>query len=201
MKPQYLEDYAVLALNAETFVENVPDSFEEIASREDKNEWMQAVDEEINAILKNDTWDLTILPKGKRLMDNKWVFKIKRDKEGNIERYKARLVIKGCAQKQGYDYDETYAPVARLTTLRTLLSIIIKENLLAMHMDVQNTFLHGELEEEIYMIILEGFQSKNDLVCKLKKALYSLKQAPRTWNKTLDSFLIKQGFKQSDADR
>lgn len=92
---------------------------------------MQAVNEEIDAILKNNTWELTTLPKRKQLLNNKWIFKIKRDNNGNIERYKARLVIKGCAQRQGYDYEETYAPVARLTTLRILLSIIVEENLIS----------------------------------------------------------------------
>lgn len=128
-RPKYLEDYAVLALHAESFVEDVPNSFEEIQDRDDKEEWMYAVQEEVSALEENDTWEVVDLPQEKRAISCRWIFKIKSDSKGEIERYKARLVIRGNEQKQGFDYEETYAPVARLTTFRTLLAIINERNL------------------------------------------------------------------------
>ncbi|KAF2895226.1 hypothetical protein ILUMI_10949 [Ignelater luminosus] len=130
-KPSYLNDYAVPALSAESFVNNVTTSYEEIKTRQDKQEWFQAVQEEIESLKENDTWELTKLPPGRKFLDSKWVCKIKENKNGNVERYKARLVIKGCAQRKGWDYEETYAPVARLTTLRTLISVIKEKDLYA----------------------------------------------------------------------
>lgn len=190
-----------MALNAESFVDEVPETYEEIYTRNDKDDWKQAVQEEIKSLDENDTWDIVDLPPGKRAISSKWVFRIKRDTNGDIERYKARLVVKGCAQKQGFDYEETYAPVARLSTLRTLLSVINQEDLHTRQLDVKNAFLHGELHEEIYMKIPSGFENKVDKVCKLKKALYSLKQAPRAWNETFDKFARELGFVNSTADR
>ena len=123
----------MLALNAEAYIEDIPKSFDDIRGRDDKEDWYQAVDEEIMALEKNDTWVLTELPEGRRPIDSKWLFKIKRNDAGDVVKYKARLVIRGCSQKKGFDYDETFAPVARLATVRTLLSIINKENLIAVH--------------------------------------------------------------------
>lgn len=150
-RPKYLDDYAVLALHAESFVEDAPNSFEEIQDRDDKEEWMRAVQEEVRVLEENDTWEVVDLPPGKRAISCRWIFKIKRDNKGEIERYKVRLVIRGNEQKQGFDYEETYAPVARLTTFRTLLAIINKRNLHALQLDVKNAFLHSRIKEEIYM--------------------------------------------------
>jgi len=149
-KPKYLEDYAVLALNVEAFLDDVPKTFEEIKSRDDKEKWNQAVQEKITALELNNTWELVKLPVEKRSIDSKWVFKIKPDSEERQEHYKARLIIKGCSQRKGFDYKEIYAPVAKLTTIRTLLAIILEEDLFAYQMDVKNAFLHGTLKEEIY---------------------------------------------------
>ncbi|KAF2887240.1 hypothetical protein ILUMI_18933, partial [Ignelater luminosus] len=143
----------VLALSAESFVNNVPTCYEEIETHQDKQEWFQAVQEKIEPLKEDDTWELMKLPPGRRFLDSKWVFKIKEDRNGNVERYKARLVIKGCAQQKGYDYEETYAPVAKLTTLRTLISVIREKDLYACQMDVKNAFLQGKIKEEIYMKI------------------------------------------------
>lgn len=126
----------------------------------------------------NKTWTLVPLPPGRRAIENRWIFKIKRDQDGNIEKYKARLVIKGCSQRKGLDYQEIYAPVAHLTTVRTLLSIINRFNLKARQLDVKNAFLHG-IKEEIFMKQSQGFIKNDSLVCKLNRSLYGLKQAPR----------------------
>lgn len=105
-----------------------------------QEEWMQAVKEEIESLTENNIWELIVLPQGTNLMDNRWVFKIKRDKD--VEKYKTKLIAKGCAQRKGYDYEETYASVARLTILRILLAVIIERDLYASHIYVKNTFLH-----------------------------------------------------------
>lgn len=199
-KPKYLDDYCVLALSAESFLDEVPENFSEIENREDKHHWKKAVQDEIDSLLENRTWDLVELPSGKRVIDNKWIFKIKRDENGDIERYKARLVVKGCSQRKGFDFSETYAPVARLATVRTLLSVINHEDLLVSQLDVRNAFLHEHIEEEIYMKQPEGITENSNLVCKLNKSLYGLKQAPRTWNARFDEFVRSLGFRRSEND-
>jgi len=200
-KPKYLDDYCAFALNAESFVEDVPRSFEEIHVREDKRKWYKAVKDELQALEENKTWTLMQLPPGRKAIDNKWVFKLKYDEDGNIERYKARLVVKGCAQRKGFDYNETYAPVARLTTVRTMLAVINHKNLSANQLDVKNAFLHGNLQEEIYIKPPEGFTEKEGFVYKLNKALYGLKQAPHEWNIKFHEFMSRLKFSQSAYDK
>ncbi|KAD7479992.1 hypothetical protein E3N88_03128 [Mikania micrantha] len=167
-----------------------------------KNEhWRQAMKDEIQALEENGTWSLEELPKGKRTIDSKWVYKIKYKPNGEIERYKARLVAKGYTQMEGIDYHETFAPVAKLVTVRTLLAIATKRSWLIHQLDVNNAFLHGDLDEEIYMKVPEGFSKEDDTrVCKLKKSLYGLKQASRNWYKKFTLALIEIGFKQTQMD-
>lgn len=199
-RPTHLDDYTALALNADAFVDDVPNEFKSIEGRDDSHEWLQAVSEEIKAIEQNKTWKFVKLPPGKRAISSRWVFRLKKDGDGNPERYKARLVVKGCSQKLGIDYTEVYAPVARLTTVRTLMSVINEENLYAKQLDVKNAFLHGTLEEEIYLKTPDGINGRKNLVCKLNKALYGLKQAPRVWNARFDNFVKQIGFQQSPHD-
>ena len=136
--------------------------------------------EEMNSLQKNKTWILTELPKGKKALQNKWVYRVKEEHDGK-KRYKARLVVKGFQQKEGIDYTEIFSPVLKLTTIRLVLSIVAAENLHLEQLDVKTAFLHGDLEEDYYMKQPKGFQvsGKENLVCKLKKSLYGLKQAPR----------------------
>jgi hypothetical protein len=169
--PKYLEDYAACAYNVESYINDLPD-YEELVDRKDKENWLQAVHEELESLEENNTWEVVPKPTGKKVIDNKWVFTLKRNDSDEIERYKARLVIKGCAQKRGIDYEETYAPVARLTTLRTLLSVITVQNMHAHQLDVQNAFLHGVLKEEIFMRPPTGLNIGNGRVCHLNKTLY-----------------------------
>ena len=131
--------------------------------------WKEAIDSELTSLKKNNTWDLTELPAGRRPVGNKWVFTIKRDGESRIDRYKARLVAKGFTQAKGYDYSETYSPVAKMTTLRILLTLSNQRDLHVHQMDVKTAFLNGELTEEIYMRQPSGFEAGNDRVCKLNK--------------------------------
>ena len=135
--------------------------------------------EEIKSLYANDTWDLVSLPKGRKALPNKWVYKVKKI-EGK-PKYKARLVAKGYAQKEGIDFQEVFSPVVKMTTLRVLFALTAMLNLELYQMDVKIAFLHGDIDEEIYMKQPEGFvvPNKEHLVCKLKRSLYGLKQAPR----------------------
>ncbi|KAL6419518.1 hypothetical protein ACFW04_011341 [Cataglyphis niger] len=172
-KPKFLDDYAVIVYSAETYL---AETFEEINSREDKEAWLQAVNEEINALKKNNILTLCELPKEKKAINNRWIFKC--DDLGNIKRRKARLVIKVHrfrSQRFGFDYYETNAPVAHLTILKVVLA-----------RDVKNEFLHSDLEE-VFMKIPDGVDGTQ--VCKLNKTLYSLKRAPHAWNSTFDTFM------------
>jgi hypothetical protein len=139
------------------------------------------------------------LPKGRKAVKCRWVYKLKRDTHGNINRYKARLVAKGFTQKEGIDYHETFAPVAKMTTVRALLSLAAANDWEIHQMDVNTAFLYGDLAEEIYMEQPEGFENGTG-VCRLRKSLYGLKQAPKVWNGKLDSFLKRLGFQRSPED-
>ena len=118
------------------------------------------------------------LPKGRKAIDNKWVFKIKRKPDGTVDRYKARLVVRGFSQIEGVDFFETFSPVARFDTIRALLSLAVNENLVLKQFDIKTAFLNRNLEEEIFMKQPAGFEDGSGRVCKLLKSLYGLKQAP-----------------------
>ena len=131
--------------------------------------------------IENDTRDLVELPNGRTSIGCRWVFKIKHQINGRVERFKGRLVAKGYAQKYGIDYDETFSPVVRFSSIRALLAFAVQNGMLIHQMDVETAFLNGNLDEEIYMDQPEGYgiPGKEHLVCKLKKSLYGLKQSSR----------------------
>ena len=164
--------------------------------------WVKAMNEELDQIENNQTWDLVPRPKDKNVIGTKWVFKNKMNEDGQVVRNKARLVCKGYAQAEGVDYKETFAHVARMEAIRMFLAFASHKKLKVYQMDVKSTFLNGYLEEEVYIEQPDGFQlsNKGDYVCKLKKALYGLKQAPRAWYERLDSYLQLQNFKRGSAD-
>ncbi|KAJ9552385.1 hypothetical protein OSB04_016430 [Centaurea solstitialis] len=163
--------------------------------------WVEAMKKEIQALEQNETWTLETLPKGKRAIDSKWVYKIKYRPNGEIERYKARLVAKGFTQTEGVDFHDTFAPVAKLVTVRTLLAVATKKDWMIHQLDVNNAFLHGSLDEEVYMKVPQGFSTKDDTrVCCLRKSLYGLKQASRNWYKEFTTALLSLGFAQSKSD-
>ena len=179
-----------------------PKSFEEATTSPEKAKWFEAMEREMESLKHHDVWELVNLPPGKKIIGSKWVFKVKTNADGSIERYKARLVAQGYSQKLGADYDETFCPVVRQESLRLLLAMSVQQGMKLHHVDVNTAFLNGTLEEEVYIQQPKGFvkEREQNLVCKLKKSLYGLKQSPRCWNATLDAHLKSMGFTQSTAD-
>ena len=164
--------------------------------------WKRAMDEEYLALIKNQTWHLVPPERGRNVIDYKWVYKVKRKADGSIDRYKARLVAKGFKQRYGIDYDDTFSPVVKATMIRIILSVAISKGWCLRQLDVKNAFLHGILEEDVYMKQPPGYGEKNvpHYVCKLDKALYGLKQSPRAWYSRLSGKLQQLGFHASKAD-
>lgn len=154
-------------------------TFDEAASSENASKWESAMDEEMQALRENHTWTLSTLPKGKQDIGCKWVYTVKSDAAGNETRYKARLVAKGFRQREGIDYFDTFAPVARYESIRILLAIAAKRDYEIMKFDVKTAFLNGDLQEEIYIEQPPGYKDKSqpNAVLKLHRSLYGLKQA------------------------
>ncbi|XP_074266497.1 uncharacterized protein LOC141589772 [Silene latifolia] len=164
-------------------------------------QWREAMKNEIDALERNNTWTLETLPSHKKAIGSKWVYKIKYHADGSVERYKARLVIMGNRQIEGVDFQETFAPTIKMVTVRTLLAIAAAKNWHIDQMDVHNAFLHGDLQEEVYMKPPPGFHSPSDgRVFRLRKSLYGLRQAPRCWYAKLASALKQYGFTQCPYD-
>jgi len=170
---------------------NDPSTFSE--SIQD-TKWCKAMDTELRALEENKTWEITLVPLGKRAIGCKWIYRTKFHSDGSIDKCKARLVTLGCRQKFGVDYWETFAPVAKMTTVRTLLAVAAIQQWPLYQMNVSNVFLHGDLDEELYMALPSGYAgsgkpvqpvirsvppTQGKYVCKLLKFLYGLKQAPR----------------------
>jgi len=158
--------------------------------------WDNAMDEEMATLDANATWELVVLPEDKKAIGCKWVYKVKHNANGSVNRYKARLVAKGYAQTYGIDYEETYSPIAKMTTIRIIIVMVVAKGWFLHQMDVNNAFLHGDLHEEMYMEQPPGYvdQTHPNLVYRLKKALYNLKQAPRAWSNKIGQYLVISGF-------
>ncbi|PAV20599.1 hypothetical protein PNOK_0322600 [Pyrrhoderma noxium] len=162
-----------------------PRTWKEMLKRPDAAQWIQAAHEEIQALLQNRTWTAEELPQGRKAVDNRWVFKLKRKPDGSIERYKARLVAKSFSQRPGFDFDETFSPTAKWAALRTIMVLVAIEDLEMISADISNIFLNGEIDHEVYMDIPEGSDILGlnkpgaGYILKLLKALYGLKQAGR----------------------
>lgn len=183
-------------------IEEDPKTFDEAMRSVDASFWKEAIKSELDSIVSNSTWELTDLPKGSKTIDSKWIFKKKLRPDGTIERFKARLVIRGFTQRKGLDYFDTYSPVTKIATIRTLLALAAIHDLVIHQMDVKTAFLNGDLEEEIYMSQPEGFVvlGQEDKVCKLRKSLYGLKQAPKQWYEKFDSTVVSNGFIVNNSD-
>ena len=142
-----------------------------------------------------------MLPSGKKPISCKWVYRVKYNSDGSIQRYKACLVIRGDHQITGFDFSETFAPVAKMTSVQVFLSVAVAKGWALHQMDVNNAFLHGDLNEEVYMTVPLGFKAVfPNKVCRLRKSLYGLRQAPRQWFAKLSLKLEECGFTRSYAD-
>ena len=195
--PERLGDYHMYQVKENVF--NDPKSYKEAISSPEKDHWNVAMQEELDAIEENATWKLTELPKGRKAIGSKWVFKTKRDENGTIVRHKARLVAQGFSQRFGVDHYEVFAPVVRSTTLRLLLSVAGTRIYHVRLYDIKSAFLNGKLNEEIFLKPPPG-HNKENLVYKLEKSLYGLKQSARVWNKTLNDTLEAFGCKKNQTD-
>ena len=172
-----------------------------VEAQEDEK-WMEAMWSEYNSIMKNHTWDLVDRPNKCKVIDTKWVYKVKYKSDGTLEKYKARLVAKGFAQVEGFDFQETFAPTTRMTTIHMVLALAIEEGWPVYQMDVKSAFLNGNLKEEVYIEQPSGFMipGSESKVCRLRKALYGLKQAPRAWYQRIDTFFRSIGLHRSPSD-
>ena len=168
----------------------------------DREEWVKAMQEEMQSLYENHTYDLVELPKERRALKNKWVHMLKTEENSSRPRYKARIVVKGCNQRKGINFEKIFSPVVKLSSIRVVLGIVASLDLEIEQLDVKTTFLHRDLEEEIYMEQLKGFEvsGKENLVCQLQKSLYGLKHAPRQWYKKFDSFMAQHDFKKTHTN-
>jgi hypothetical protein len=176
-----------------------PRTYDEAVQDKDADSWKTAMESEIGSMDHNQVWELVEPPDGVKPIGCKWIYKRKRGPDRKVETFKARLVAQGYTQKEGIDYEETFSPVAMLKSIRILLSIAAHLDYEIWQMDVKTAFLNGSLEENIYMKQPEGFIAKGQehLVCKLKKSIYGLKQASRSWNIRFDEVIQSYGFVQS----
>jgi hypothetical protein len=178
-----------------------PSSYKEAMASMEKEQWEKAINEELNSISRLKVWEKSPKPFNKKLISSRWVFKKKYNPDGTFK-YKARLVAKGFMQIEGDDYDVTFSPVVRLTSVRLILSIAANYGLQVHQMDVDSAFLNADLDNtEIYLSTPEGLHGLTADEClHLKKALYGLKQAPREWNSTINNYLTEKGFTRLDSD-
>ncbi|GKV28744.1 hypothetical protein SLEP1_g37756 [Rubroshorea leprosula] len=202
-RPAWMSDYEVTGIDHSEdtlthfalFSDCDPTVFEEAAT---ESKWQKAMDEEIAAIERNNTWELTELPKGKKAIGVKWVYKTKLKENGEIDKFKAHLVAKGYKQEFGIDYKEVYAPVARHDTIRLVIALAAQNSWPLYQLDVKSAFLHGDLDEEVFIHQPPGYVKAGNehKVYKLKRALYGLKQAPRAWYSRIESYFLKEGFEK-----
>lgn len=187
---------------ASTPTDNVePKTREEALTCDQAEFWRKAMDDEYASLINNDTWSVQTPPPTIRPIPVKWIYKIKKDAYGNVERFKARLVAKGFKQREGIDYEEVYAPVSKYATLRALLAYAAAADLEVHQLDIKTAFLNGELEETVWIEQPPGYENgaPGD-ACLLRRAIYGLKQAPRVWHLRLREELLLQGFVESSAD-
>ncbi|CAI7847734.1 unnamed protein product [Closterium sp. NIES-53] len=177
-----------------------PKTLAEALSGPDTEKWKQSVKEEYDSLLGNEMWELCELPLGKKAISSKLIFRHKYGPDGELTRYKSRLVAKGFQQTKGKDFDEIFALVGKGTTLRVILGMAANRGWRIKQMDITTAFLNGIILEELYMLQPEGLDDGSGRVCSLKKAIYGLKQAPRAWYHKLEETLLAGGFKKSECD-
>ena len=179
---------------------NLPQTYAEAMAGANAADWQGAWDSELSSLAANDVYEVVRIPDGVKPITSKPVFRLKMDSRGNVERFKIRFVARGYVQKEGIDYKEVFAPVANLESVRILLALAAKYDLELDAMDITTAYLNGELEEDLYLLPPKGVKISDGYCWKLKRSLYGLKQAGRTWNKTLDRALTGLGFCRLDAE-
>jgi len=179
-------------------ISSEPSSFEQETGQQ---VWKDSMMEEYQSIMKNDVWEIMSRPKGKSVVTSKWIYKIKHAADNNIDKYRARFVARGLSRKEGIDYDETFALVAKYTSIRDIISLAYVMDWNLHQMNVKTAFLNGVIENEVYIQQPEGFvvHGKKSHACKLKKALYRLKHTSRAWYSRIDGYLTSLGFTKSEA--
>jgi hypothetical protein len=155
---------------------------------------------EIRSQAEQGSWTLVKRPRHARVLQSRWVYKIKTAVDGSVTRFKARLVIKGYTQREGIDFNETFAPVCRYEAIRMLLSLTAAKDLKAHMFDFETAFLQTEITGDVYMEQPDGYKVGKDLVCKLNKSLYGLKQSPRAWYSTPHAKLERMGFRALNSE-
>lgn len=177
-----------------------PLTYQQAIKNEHSTKWINAMTEEMQSLYENKTWTLVDLPPGRKAIDNRWVFRLKRKPNGDIDRFKARLVVRGFSQVRGIDYEETFSPVVKFSSVRLILAVAAAEKLFLRQFDIKTAFLYGDLDEEIYMEQPIGFSDSTKKVCRLNRSLYGLKQASRCWNHKFTNFLKRFNLSASKAD-
>ncbi len=205
-------NYALKAMESSELLE--PNHYKDVMNSPDRSKWEDAIRQEFDSFVKNKVFELAVLPPGKNVVGSRYVFKIKRNEDGTIKKFKARIVARGFTQRYGIDYKETFAPVVNFNSVRLLLTIAATDDLDLYHLDTKSAFLMAPLEEEIYMKLPEGFDKMlgnkysefvkenpgKNIVMKLKRSVYGLKNASRNWNVLLDSEIKALGFQQNEKD-
>lgn len=200
-KPNYMPPKPPVLKLSVLGSENDPASYSEAMARSDKGQWLEAMKDELESLRENKVFQIVEKPSKCNIVTNKWVLRIKRKPNGQVERYRARLVARGFSQRYGIDYNETYAPVANATSLRMIFAYAAIRGLKFGMYDIKAAFLYGDLEELVYMAQPEGFEDGTDRVWKLTKSLYGLKQAPRQWNIKFKEFLLSMKLAVSEFDQ
>jgi hypothetical protein len=192
-------DEEVLNTSQNILDDQEPEFYRQAISGPNADLCNSAIEAEMDALRRNHTWDVVDRPTDRKIVDSKWVFKIKRLSDGSVNKFKVRLVAKGFSQIQAQDYDEPFAPVVRFDSLRLLLSIVAANSFVPQQLDVKAAFLYGELKEAIYMRLPEGYRDGNK-VAYLKRCIYRLKQSPREWYSRLTAYLRRHEFDTSNFD-
>jgi hypothetical protein len=176
-----------------------PSSFQEIVK---DPTWVDAMVEEYDSIVKNNVWDIVPRPIDKSVVGSRWIYKVKQVVDGSVEKDNAKFVAQGFSQIKGIDYGETFAPVARYSSIRSILALSAQMGWRLHQMDVKTALLNGIIEEEVYIEQPEGFETfdRESHVCRLERELYGLKQAPRAWYTRIDIYFTRLGFTKSEAD-
>ncbi|CAL8075801.1 unnamed protein product [Prunus armeniaca] len=203
-RPALPNDYFVYLQESEFDINAIedPTTYKQAMESEKNQHWFAAMESELESMSKNGVWSLVELPSGSKPIGCKWVYKTKRNAQGKIDRYKARLVAKGFTQQEGVDYNEAFSPVSTKDSFRVIMALVAHFDLHLHQMDVKTTFLNGNLVEEIYMKQPDGFvlKGRENLVCRLQKSIYGLKQASRQWYLKFDEIIKSQGFIDNPVD-